>query len=70
MSMHWAHCWDRMDKEVVDRAVSNWQCLTLSFEGLLSKESGCEGFRYLSPYSLNQSIYYQVVDQAAQYNRH
>ena len=29
--------------------------------GLLSKESGCEGFRHLSPCSLNQSIYCQVL---------
>ena len=68
--MHWTLCWDRLDKEVVDGAVSNCQCLLLSFEELLSKESGCEGFRHLSPCSLEQSIYYQVIDQAAQYNQH
>ena len=46
-----------MDKEVVDRAVSQCQCLSLSFEGLLSEKSGCEGFRHLSPCSSNQNIY-------------
>ena len=70
MFVHWALCWDRLDREVVVRAVSNCQCLLLSFEGLLSKESGQEGFRHLSPCSSNQSIYYQVIDQAAQYNQH
>ena len=46
-----------MDKEVVDRVVSNCQCLPLSFKRLLSKESGYEGFTHLSPCSSNQNIY-------------
>ena len=59
-----------VDKEVVDGAVPNCQCLPLSFGGLLSGESGCEGFRHISPCSSNQIIYCHTVDQAAQYNQH
>ena len=50
-------CWDKIDKEVVDRTVSNCQCLLLSFGGLLSEESRCKGLRHLSPCGSNQSIY-------------
>ena len=61
--MHLALCWDRMNKEVVNGAVSNCQCLPLSFEGLLSEESGCKGFRHLSPCDLNESLYCPVLNQ-------
>ena len=53
--VHWALCQDRIDKEVVNEAASSCQCLLLSFEGLLSEESGYEGFRHLSPCRVNQS---------------
>ena len=46
------------------------QCLLLSDEGLILEESGCKGFRHLNPSSLNQNVYYQVLNQAAQYNQH
>ena len=68
--MHWALGEDKEYKELDGGAASNCQCLPLSFEGLLSKEAGNEGFRHLSPCSVNQSIYYQVLNQVEQYNQH
>ena len=46
MFVHWALGKDRLDMEVVDRAVSNCQCLLLCFKRLLSEESEREGFRH------------------------
>ena len=63
VNVHWALCWDRMDKGVVNGEVSNCQCLPLSFKGLLSEGSECEGFRHLSPCDLNESLYYPVSNQ-------
>ena len=60
----------KVDKEVGSGAALNCQCLPLSFEGLLSEESGCKGFRHLSPCSVNSSIYCQVLNQVEQYNQH
>ena len=51
--MHLALGEDKVDKEVDSGAASSCQCLLLSFEGLLPEESGHEGFRHLSPYSVN-----------------
>ena len=59
-----------MHKGVDGEAASGCQCLPLSFERLLSEGSGHEGFRHLSPRRLNQSIYYQVLNQAEQYSQH
>ena len=70
MFMHWALCKDRLDKEVIDRAVFNCQCLPLCFEGPLSEESRHEGFIHLSPCDLNESLYYPVFNQVKQYNKH
>ena len=64
--MHWALGEDKGYKEVDGRAAYR----PLSFEGLLSEESWHEGFRYLCLCSVNRSIYYQVLNQAEQYNWH
>ena len=53
MFMHWTLGEDKIDKEVGSGAALNCQCLSLSFEGLLSEESGHEGFRHLSLCSVN-----------------
>ena len=47
------------------------QCLALIFERFLSEESRCsKGGHTWSPYSVNQSIYCQVLNQVEQYNQH
>ena len=68
--MHWALGEDKVDKKVDSGAVSICQCLSLSFKGLLSKESGYEGCRHWSLCSVNESIYCKVLNQVEQYNRH
>ena len=70
MFVHWALSEDKKYKDVDGGVAPGCQCLPLGFEGLLSEESGHEGFGHLSPCSVNQSIYYQVLNQVEWYNRH